>query len=113
MDLPLWSKLLSMAIAFMVFFKSIESKVDSTKIDAKFKQDNLKIYPRKLIVMLKSFCYYFTLAFFPTKMGWFHEIGEPIDDKLKSFNFHAVLCVLLVITLSLLRLRSNKKAGRI
>ena len=96
MDIPIVVKIVSILLAVFISFRILDDKVERTKNEGAYKPDNLKIYPRKAIVCLKSFTYYFTLALFPIRMSWFHEIGEPIDDKLKSFDFHAFISLLLV-----------------
>jgi hypothetical protein len=101
MDLSIPTKIASMALAFLIFYRVIKTKEDCTKTEGLFKRDNLRIYPRKFVVAIKSYCYYFTLALFPAKMGWFHTMGEPIDDKLKSCNLHFWLCLCLIGTLTL------------
>ena len=102
MDLSWPIKLLSMGLLFILsLHKMLQSKGDQVISEGEYKKDSLKFYPRKLIVAIKSFGYYSSLALFPLKMGWFHELGEPIDNKLKSFNFHAILCVLLIASMFL------------
>ena len=100
-NVPWWEKILASVVVLFILNNNLGSKVDLNIFEGEFKEDNTKIYPRKAIVMLKSYCYYISLAVFPVQMGWFHELGEPIDDKLKSFDFHFVLCVLLIGTLVL------------
>ena len=101
MNISLPVKILAIALYLLLVSKSLNSKGSQVVSEGEYKKDNLKFYPRKLIVALKSFCNYFCLAFLPLRMGWFHELGEPIDKKMKAFNFHAILCVLLIASMFL------------
>lgn len=102
MKMPIIFKVLAIALAlYMYIGKALKGKTEQTKSEGTYKIDNLRLCPRKLIVALKSFCYYFTLAFFPTRMGWFHTMGEPIDKKLKSFDRHFWLSLTLVLVMLL------------
>jgi len=101
LDIPLVAKLIAIYLYVLFCMRALGAKVDITENEVAFKKDNLKFYPRKLVVALKSYCYYFMLAFLPLKMGWFHEIGEPITDDSKRVNRHFWLCIGLVATLAL------------
>lgn len=101
MDIKLWVKVLSILFFLYLSFRAIGLKEGQLQSEGWFKIKNFKLYPRKVIVALKSFTYYFTFAMFPLQMGWFHEMGEPIDEKLESWDFHATLCVLFIGTLVL------------
>lgn len=102
MSLPIYVKALGLILALYLFgIYAVEGKINQTKSEGLFKIDNMRLYPRKFIVAIKSFAYYFCLAMFPGKMGWFHEIGEPIDEKIKSANLHFALSLLLLAAISL------------
>lgn len=99
MDIPWYMKVMGIGFGLLILWKNLSGKYDNTSSEIKYKTDNLKIYPKKLVVALKSFSYYFSLAFMPTRMGWFHTLGEPIDEKTKSMDFHFALGLLLVLTM--------------
>lgn len=98
MNIPIPIKVLSLVLGLLIAYRTIQTKVTGTDSEGEYKKDNMILYPRKLIVCLKSTAYYFTLALFPLRMGWFHTMGEPIDDKLRRFDRQAVLSILLLLT---------------
>lgn len=99
MNLSWGVKILAMGLHLLILSKSLSAKRAQVVSEGQYKKDSLRFHLYKLVVVLKSFCNYFCLAFLPLRMGWFHELGEPTDDKMKSFNFHAVLCVLLIASM--------------
>jgi hypothetical protein len=98
MHLSIPTKLLSISIAFLLMYRSLKLKDNLVKHEGWFKRDNVRWGWYKLIIATKSFCYYFTQTAFPIRQGWFHELGEPIDEKIKRADFFFALCLLLIVT---------------
>jgi len=94
-------KVLGLCIFLWFISVALKQKETMARAEDAYKRENFRIYPRKIIIAFKSCAYYFGLALLPVKMGWFHEIGEPITQDLKKANFHFALSVLLFITLFL------------
>lgn len=96
LKIPLWAKIGSLVIYLHFLYWAIGKKDGQVNSEGWFKREHMWLYSRKVIIAIKSFAYYFTLALFPIHQGWFHELGEPIDEKIKSVNLHLLLAVILV-----------------